>query len=160
MTLALLTPVPREHLLDGEGVAASEGRVAFGSQAWELFREFERDSGPGTSVLIYASHTGGLPDLRVTWTAKFLRYVESRGGANPDGTQFRPPSTVAWHEDEERYWAGFYEVESLRELDAEGQLKIADLHDRRGKRYGRGFAPEGPIIISAPYPMGHRSLCL
>ena len=33
MTLALLTPVPLEHLLDGEAVAASEGRVAFGSQA-------------------------------------------------------------------------------------------------------------------------------
>ena len=150
MRLALLTPVPLEHLVDGEAVATSEGRVAFGSQAWELFRELERESGPGTPVLIYASHTGGLPDLRITWSAKFLRYVESRGGAHPDGTRFRPPSTIEWREDEDRYWAGFYEVESLRRLDEEEQFKIADLRDRRGKLYGRGFVPEGPIIISAP----------
>ena len=150
MALALLTPVPLEHLVDGEAVAASEGRVAFGSQAWEVFRELERESGSDTPVLIYASHTGGLPNLKVTWRGNFLRYVESRGGAHPDGTRFRPPSTAEWHEDEERYWAGFYEVELLHRLDEEGQLRIADLRDRRGKRYGRGFVPEGPIIISAP----------
>lgn len=150
MTLALLTPVPLEHLVEGEAVAQSEGRVAFGSQAWAVFRELELESGRGTPVLIYASHTGGLPDLKVTWRAEFLRYVTSRGGAHPDGTRFRPPSTVRWREDEERYWAGFYEIESLRHLHEGEQLKIADLHNRRGKRYGRGFVPEGPIIISAP----------
>ena len=58
MTVALLTPVPVEHLLDGVEVCRREGKVAFGSQAFETFTRLDDEAGPGTLVLIYASHSG------------------------------------------------------------------------------------------------------
>jgi hypothetical protein len=39
--IALLAPVPLQHLVSGQSVCAAEGRVAFGSRAWELFRELD-----------------------------------------------------------------------------------------------------------------------
>jgi hypothetical protein len=146
--VALLTPVPLEHLVDGADVCASEGRVAFGSQAWEVFRALDAEGGVGILVLIYASHAEPPVVARVTWAATYLRYVESRGGAHPDESRVRPPSTVHGGEDLERYWAGFYEVADLRRLDDDEEVMVADLRDRRGWRYRRGFVPEGPIIIA------------
>ncbi len=147
MTIALLTPVPLQHLVDGREVCAREGRVAFGSQAWEVFRELDREGGPGTRVLIYASHSGVPAKPRVSWTASYLRYVESRGGAHPERARVRPPSTIADGEDAAGYWAGFYEVADLEVVREEEQIAIRDLADRRGRRYRRDFVPEGPIII-------------
>jgi hypothetical protein len=39
--IAFLAPVPLQHLVSGRPVSAAEGRVAFGSRAWEVFRELE-----------------------------------------------------------------------------------------------------------------------
>ena len=89
VTTALLTPVPLQHLLDGRDVCEREGRVAFGSQA-EVLRELDREGGPATRVLIYASHTGVLARPRVSSTASYLRYVESKGGAHPERARVRP----------------------------------------------------------------------
>jgi hypothetical protein len=36
--VALLAPVPLEHLIDGVAVCDQQGKVAFGSRAWEIFR--------------------------------------------------------------------------------------------------------------------------
>lgn len=146
--IALLTPVPLQHLLDGRDVCEREGRVAFGSQAWQVFRELDREAGPGTRVLIYASHAGVPRRQRVSWTASYLRYVESKGGAHPERARVRPPSTIADGEDAAGYWAGFYEVADLQPLGDDEQVAIRDLADRRGRRYGRDFPPEGPIIIT------------
>jgi hypothetical protein len=150
VAVALLTPVPVQHLVSGTRVAETEGCVAFGSQAWEVFRELDRAGGPGTRVLIYPSHSDGPPSFSVHWIASYVRYVESRGGAHPKGSRLRPPTAVEGGEDDERYWAGFYEVEGLTALPPEHWLPIADLRRLDGRRYERGFAPEGPIIISAP----------
>ena len=55
--VALLAPVPEEHLLDGVNVIHVEGRVAFGSRAWEVFRELDAlRKGDPVDVYIYASH--------------------------------------------------------------------------------------------------------
>jgi hypothetical protein len=37
--VALLASVPLEHLTDGQTTAETKGKVAFGSRAWETFRE-------------------------------------------------------------------------------------------------------------------------
>src|SRR5215217_6041367 len=37
MAVALLAPLPEEHLLSGRTVCLAEGKVAFGSKNWELF---------------------------------------------------------------------------------------------------------------------------
>jgi hypothetical protein len=66
---------------------------------------------------IYASHSGVPNRPRVSWTATYLRYVESRGGAHPERSRVRPPSTIAVGEDAAGYWAGFYEVADLKPLN-------------------------------------------
>jgi hypothetical protein len=62
-TVALLAPVPLEHLVDGVEVCAREGKVAFGSRAWEVFKQLDeiRAEAP-VDVYVYASHAqaGGL----------------------------------------------------------------------------------------------------
>lgn len=150
MPVALLTPVPLQHLLAARDVCARESRVAFGSQAWEVFRELDLEGGPGTPVLLYASHAGVPRTPRVSWTASYLRYVESKGGAHPERARIRPPTTIADGEDAAGYWAGFYEVAELTPLSEDDQIRIRDLVDLRGKRYGRDFEPRGPMIITAP----------
>jgi hypothetical protein len=39
--IALLAPVPLEHLEDGIDICRKQGKVAFGSRAWEIFRELD-----------------------------------------------------------------------------------------------------------------------
>ncbi len=39
--VALLAPVPLVHLMAGADIAKREGRVAFGSRAWDVFRELD-----------------------------------------------------------------------------------------------------------------------
>jgi hypothetical protein len=148
VSIALLTPVPLQHLVGGREICTREGRVAFGSQAWEVFRELDVQGGAGTRVLIYASHSDVPGRPRVSWTASYLRYVESKGGSHPERTRFRPPSTIADGEDAAGYWAGFYEVADLQTLAIDDQIAVRDLTDRRGRRYRRDFVPEGPVIIT------------
>jgi hypothetical protein len=142
VTIAILAPVPLEHLEEGRAVCEREGRGAFGSRLWDLFR----DVGPGTSVLIYASHTETRTTApSVIWTASYLKYMESRGGEHPEGIRVRPPSTKA---DAKRYWAGFYEVADLAPLPENRWVPTGDLRDRDGRSYRRNFVPERPMIIT------------
>jgi hypothetical protein len=79
--IALLAPVPLEHLLAGQQTAKSEGKVAFGSRAWEVFRELDAHrKGMSVDVYIYASHSDGQRDFEVPWRARYYRIVEKLGG--------------------------------------------------------------------------------
>lgn len=150
--VALLAPVPLEHLKDGSEVCEKEGRVAFGSRAWEVFRKLDvlRSDLP-VEVFIYASHARRAPRLVVSWKALYIGHVESDNGAHPDRMKFRPPSTERYLEDNHGYWAVFWEVQDLRRLD-EGQHiptgRFWGLEKR--KSYGSNFVPEGPILIRYP----------
>ncbi len=54
--MALLAPVPHEHLVSGAEVCAREGKVAFGSMKWDLFRQLDAiASGEKVPVHLYAS---------------------------------------------------------------------------------------------------------
>lgn len=144
----LLAPVPLEHLQDGLGVCRAEGKVAFGTRVWETFRDLELEAGIGCPVLIYASHSPVHLGPVVSWTARFVRWVAAVGGAHPDGDLYRPPSTQAGDEDLSGDWLGFWEVSDLSQLKEAEQVPIAELHDRQGRRYRRGFVPEGPVLVS------------
>jgi hypothetical protein len=150
VTIAVLAPVPLQHLESGRAVCEREGRVAFGSQMWELFEEIDNEGGAAVPVYIYASHAV-TPAVKpcVTWVASYLRYIRSAGGEHPKGRSLRPPSTT---DDAERFWAGFYEVSDLRPLSEDAHVQIANLRDRDGRIYGRSFVPERPMIISAQGP--------
>lgn len=142
MALALLTPVPLEHLEDGLGTCES-GRVAFGSQAWQVFGRLPERA----RVLIYASH-GGDPRPVASWDATFIRYISTERYLGNGRRRYRPPS--AEEEDVSGYWAGYYEVSDLRRLPLDEQVAVGSLRDEHGRRYPRAFIPEGPIVVTDP----------
>lgn len=146
--VALLSPVPLDHLSDGVDVCTRRGKVAFGSQAWSVFDKFENLGGIGAPVLIYVSHPTVHLGAVVSWVARYLGYVESVGGRHPDKMRYRPPSCR--EEDKGGYWAGFYEVERLRRLDEAEQMRISTLRNPGNRAFKAGFVPEGPTIIALP----------
>jgi hypothetical protein len=151
--IALLAPVPEEHLIDGQHVAKATGRVAFGSRAWEVFRKLDTlRKGMPVDVYIYASHTAGKdPEFGVSWRARYIRHVESVGGAHPDGMRYRPPSTASYPSDNCGYWAVFWEVEGLHPLPKEEHMSPGVFTGfEKQKRYRHAFPPEGPILIEHP----------
>src|SRR5713101_8371343 len=115
--VALLAPVPLEHLLDARTVCETQGKVAFGSRAWEVLRELDvLRHGLPVDVYIYPSHTDQPLSLEASWQAVYIRQVDSDGGAHPQGMQFRPPSTAKYPSDNEGFWAIFWEVTNLRQI--------------------------------------------
>lgn len=150
--VAVLAPVPLEHLESGKGVCASKGKVAFGSRDFQFFRRLdELRGGLPVDVYIYPSHAKGPRHFEARWHARYIGHVESEGGAHPAKSEFRPPSTEKWPEDNLGHWAVFWEVADLRELPEGERLNIRDLRPHGGgKYYGRGFVPEGPILIEHP----------
>lgn len=150
--VALLAPVPEEHLLDGVNVIHVEGRVAFGSRAWEVFRELDAlRKGHSLDVYIYASHADPPGPLEASWHGLYIGHVESVGGAHPAGMQFRPPSTSKYPSDNIGHWAIFWELNALEPVPAKARLKVTDLTGYgKPKRYSQPFVPEGPILIEHP----------
>lgn len=152
-SFALLAPVPGEHLGPALDTVTEEGKVAFGSRAWEVFREFDESlDGQPAPVLIYASHEGAPYPPMATWVAEYSGHVEGRGGRHPDGLRFRPKSTEKYPEDNAGHWAVFWEVAQLKKLSASDQIKIADLKSgTTGKQFAPNFRPEGPAVILNPF---------
>lgn len=151
--VALLAPVPLEHLLSGRSICDKEGRVAFGSRAWKVFRELdELRKGLTVDVYVYASHADCPPHLEVvTWGARYIGHVESHGGAHPEGMRFRPASTAEYGNDNEGYWAIFWEVESLHELLERERIRLSEFFGvKKGKPYKIDFIPEGPLLVQQP----------
>ncbi len=149
--IALLAPVPLEHLEDGIDICRKQGKVAFGSRAWEIFRELDAlRNGRPISAFIYASMSQSVGPPTVTWRAQYIGHVESKNGAHPQGMKFRPPSTAKYQSDNKGWWAIFWEVANLEPLENSEQILIKDLQSRSGTFYKPEFIPEGPIIIPAP----------
>jgi hypothetical protein len=147
--VALLAPVPWEHLVDGQHVARAAGRVAFGSRAWEVFSKLDTlRRGQPVDAWIYASHAAvaGVPTVR--WRARYLGQVGAVAGAHPQGSTFRPPSTLEGGEDRGGHWALFWEVEGLHELAPADAIRVSAFQglDRK-TRYSARFVPEGPLLV-------------
>ena len=150
--VALLAPVPLIHLTDGALVCQQEGKVAFGSRAWEVFRDLDRTRvSESVDVLIYASHANADGPAVVTWRAKYIGHVEAKNGTHPEGMQYRPPSTAEHSSDNLGYWAVFWEVTDLHELPADEAIPVKELQSLAGKYFKASFVPEGPIIMSNPW---------
>ncbi len=150
--IALLAPVPLEHLVDGKEVVQSAGKVAFGSRAWETFREVDNlRNGLPVDVYIYESHGDGHYDFKVSWRARYVRHVESNLGAHPDGMKYRPPSTGKYKNDNTGHWAVFWEVDSLQRIPEQSRIHVGEFTGYgKKKAYGHAFVPEGPLLIEHP----------
>lgn len=150
--VALLAPVPLIHLTDGAVVCQAKGKVAFGSRAWEVFRDLDRARvGEAVDVLIYASHANSDGPASVTWRAKYIGHVEAKNGAHPEGMKYRPPSTAEHPSDNVGFWAVFWEVADLYELSADEITPVKELQGMAGKYFKASFVPEGPIIVPNPW---------
>ena len=153
--VALLAPVPLEHLIDGIAVCDQQGKVAFGSRAWEIFRQLDelRDGQP-VDVYICASHAPGRPSFKVSWHGIYLGHVKGIHGAHPQGMQFRPPSTAKYEDDNYGHWAFFWEVTQLWELAPQEHIPLCRFYGWDKRRfYEKNFIPEGPILVHQPLPL-------
>jgi len=133
-------------------VCRRNGKVAFGSRAWEVFRRLdELRGGSPVDVYLYASRSVPSGPPRITCHARYIAHVESVGGAHPDGMNYRPTSTARNPDDNAGHWAVFWEVELLRRLETNEQMLIRDLRGLdKPKHYPSAFVPEGPILIEHP----------
>jgi hypothetical protein len=140
----ILAPVPAVHLPSAEETFRREGRVAFGSNAWEFWRK----QTPGAAtVWIVASATGfpavGLPGIdpgKLIFRGTYAGMVDARRGVHPTPA-LRPASTGT-----DGAWAMFFELTDLARLAPPRSVIGIVMHT--GTRLAR--VPEGPIAIRDP----------
>lgn len=149
--LALLAPVPIEHLEDAVQVCETTGRVAFGSRAWEVFRELDESrNGLPVPVYIYASDEQGAPYPEITWIGRYVGQVEGKNGTHPEGMKHRPPSTGKYPTDNKGHWAIFWELDQLQRLKPEERMQMNSfIGYKSGKAYKKHFIPEGPLLVTS-----------
>ena len=106
--VALMAPVPLEHLEDGFGVCARSGKVAYGSRAWEVFHRLDnlRD-GLKVRACVYASHSDRPVGQRVTWQALYIGYVDCGKVDAAYEHRYRRPSTGRYPDDNRLHWPIF-----------------------------------------------------
>ena len=145
--IALLAPVPLKHLEGAIGVCKSQGKIAFGSNAWELFGQLDLErNGSAIDVYIYASMDPTMDRLEASWYARYIGHVREKNGAHPDGMRFRPESTKS-----DGRFAVFWEVDSLQQLVPEKRIPTGQFigYDS-GKAYKKNFIPKGPLLVIKP----------
>jgi hypothetical protein len=150
MSVALLAPVPEEHLLSGQATLSQSGKVAFGSKNWELFNKLGGLlKGNECDVLLYASDaTRPLNPPTATWSARFVGFTVAVNGAHKDGMKYRPTSTTKYPLDNQGSWTVFWEVTNLRPLSP--GIKISLLRGfEKPHSYLKNFIPKGPVLIQA-----------
>jgi sRNA-binding carbon storage regulator CsrA len=146
--LALLAPVPYRHLPSALDSCTNYGKVAFGSNAWQLFKQLDEKRGDfECPVLLYASHDKALFPPRATWKATYVRQVPARAGKYPHDMNHRPSSAI-----DDSGWTIFWELTNLRPLERDEEILIKGLTGFRSqKTYAEAFRPEGPVLVENPY---------
>jgi hypothetical protein len=150
MSVALLAPVPEEHLLSGQETLRASGKVAFGSKNWELFHTLgEPLRGDECDVLLYASDASRpLNPPTATWSARFVGFTVAVNGAHEHGMKYRPASTTKYPPDNQGSWTVFWEVTNLRPMSP--GVKISLLRGfKKPHSYLVNFIPRGPSLIQA-----------
>jgi hypothetical protein len=144
--VALLAPVPEEHLQSGLERCRAEGFVAFGTDTAMVLSELKLlvDQEHPADILFYASRMSGV--LTATFRARFVDYEGAVSGkAKPGWAKYRPVSTGT-----DTNFSSFYLVREFRLL--ERPIAIASLNKRGNKgKFKSNFRPHGPIIIDTPF---------
>lgn len=153
--IALLAPVPAEHLMSAMELLKTEEKVAFGSMNFLLFHELEAGRhGLPVDVYVYASGKEDCPDAAPFWRAIYIGFTpcsETKTGSHPDGMTYRPESTKKYALDNEGHWLVFWEVKDLKPASQEDWWPIDEMTGYgKKKRYGKSFVPEGPYLIEHP----------
>ena len=147
--VALLAPVPKEHLLSGLTICAEQRAVAFGTDDGMTLSTFAYLIGEGgtADVLFYATHSTEAGAPSASYRARFERYVGglANGKAPPSCAHLRPPTTAT-----DGAWKSFYIVSDLRKLPVPVAIKSLHKHGTKGE-LNPSFKPHGPLIINTPF---------
>ena len=146
--IALLTPVPAQHLGSGLRVCTETGLVAFGTDSGMVLSEFRLavDEGHPADILFYASESSRAGPAAATYRGRFAGYDGAVSGrVKTDWAKHRPPTT-----EHDGAWQSFYLVSDLRKLDAPIVLTKLTKHGNAGK-LSKAYIPLGPLIIDTPF---------
>ncbi|MBD2484883.1 MULTISPECIES: hypothetical protein [Planktothrix] len=141
---SLLAPVPEIHLISAQEVCEQEGKVAFGSREFEVFRKIDLDRNERpVKVLIYASEQENRSFIpKVTWQGLYIGHSDSRRGRHPQGMKYRPATAANDALDAAIFW----EVTDLRPLEI--PVNISNFKGLGKKEpFASRFVPEKPLII-------------
>jgi hypothetical protein len=153
MGVGILAPVPANILKSALETCADAGRVAFGSNAWEVFNRLDLEYGEGLPVLIYATHHYGDPDKLcdvgyANFHGVYLRTKLAQGGKHPNPS-VRPIVTVEGPA-ADTPWAFFWAISDLVQLGKHERVAIASLTaEGQKKSLANGFVPHGPMLVKA-----------
>ncbi len=145
--IALLAPVPSEHLTSAAEKIKKVPMVAFSSKMSELFADLEvKRNNMLVDVFLYASHSDGGFDGVVSWRAKYVG-IADKETAKP----YRPDSTWSDTYDSEIFWL----VKDISELEEGKRIHVASFTGY-GKMnpYGKAFPPHRPLLVKHPSPLG------
>ena len=150
MSVALLAPVPEEHLISGQETVRESGKVAFGSKNWELFNTLgELLKGDECEVLLYASDAiRPLNPPTATWSAKYLGFSVAVNGVHKNGLKYRPKSTIKYPLDNRGNWTVFWEVTDLKTMTPGVKISLLRGYEKP-HAYLKNFIPKGPVLIQA-----------
>jgi hypothetical protein len=155
VSVGILAPVPATILVSAVETCAEAGRVAFGSNAWELFDKASRKYGEGLPVLIYPTHHYGDPDKLcdpgyATFRGTYLGMTLAKTGKHPNAA-VRPLTTIEEHS-ADTAWALFWEVGNLVQLVKQDRVAITGLTaEGQKKPLAKGFLPHGPMLVKAAF---------
>jgi len=156
MGIAILCPVPAALLKSALATCDEKGRVAFGTNAFDVFKRAEQLYGSPLPALIYPTIHYGDPDglsapgyacFRATYLC--LQRAD-RNGRHPDPS-VRPAATVSGS-DSDTPWQFFWEVEGLQKLPAAQRIAITTLMaEGQNKPLPKAYVPHGPTIVKVPH---------
>ena len=152
MGVAILAPVPADLLKSALETCALKGRVAFGTDAYDVFAKVHADYGSPLPVLIYPTVHYGDPDGMsrggyACLLASYLKLTQAdKFGRHPDPS-IRPLVTIVGSTPDTA-WQYFWEVEDLQHLATSQHVAVTTL-TAIGKRthLPMGYVPRGPIIV-------------
>lgn len=156
MGVAILAPVPAELIGSAVATCTETGRVAFGTNAFEVFKAAENIYGAPLPVLIYPTiHYGDPEKVSRPGYAPFkatyfqLKRANNRG-RHPDAF-IRPAMTISGPSPDTP-WLYFWEVTDLKRLPKAQHVAVSSLTaEGQTKPFPNGYVPHGPIIVKAGF---------
>jgi hypothetical protein len=151
MAICIYAPVPAVLLQSALETCEREGRVAFGTNAQQLFEDIDADFGPRIPVIIHPTVHYGDPKGfgKLSFAATYIGF-EKADHKGLHKTSAVRPNAVFDPKDPDTAWLGFWEVEDLHMLTK--RVGPETLIARgKNKHLPKTFVPHGPLLVDAPF---------
>jgi hypothetical protein len=151
MGIAIYAPVPAVLLRSALETCNAKGRVAFGTNAQQLFEEIDSEFGPGLPVIIYPTIHYGDPHGvgKLSFAATYIGFEKANDKGLHKNSTVRP-SAVFDPKEPDTPWLGFWEVKDLHPLAA--RVAPGTLTAKGKKTHlPKMFVPHGPLLVNAAF---------